>query len=143
VFEKMGQFGNRVFPVYSLWGGSMNTPEFQAVQQEYAPKLAAFQDEIIQNADLFKRIEAVYKARDKASLTPEQKRLVEYHYDRFVLKGARLNDKQKKKVSEINQKLASLSTKFTQNVLKEEETEFLLLESKKDLEGLQPSQIEA
>jgi uncharacterized surface protein with fasciclin (FAS1) repeats len=41
---------------------------FQAVEREMAPKLAAFDDEITQNARLFARVEAVYTSPDKAKL---------------------------------------------------------------------------
>ena len=41
---------------------TMSTPEFQAVEREMAPKLAAFGDQITQNEKLFARIAAVYDA---------------------------------------------------------------------------------
>ena len=48
--------------IYGVWASTMNTPEFQAVEREMAPKLAAFDDEITQNEKLFARIEAVYNS---------------------------------------------------------------------------------
>ena len=47
--------------IYGIWSVNLTTPEFQAVETEMAPKLAAFDDEIVQNAKLFARIEAVYR----------------------------------------------------------------------------------
>ena len=85
-----------------------------------APKLAAFQDKITQNEKLFERIAAVYEAREKAGLTPEQKRLAWLHYTNFVRAGARLDAAAKKRLSEINQRLASLYTDFSQNLLADE-----------------------
>ena len=45
---------------YGVWASTMNSPDFQAIEREMAPKLAAFSDEITQNEKLFQRIEAVY-----------------------------------------------------------------------------------
>ena len=69
----------------------MSGPEYQAVQREMAPRLAAFNDQITQNEALFKRIEAVYNSPEKAKLTPEQQRVTWLYYTNFVRAGARLD----------------------------------------------------
>ena len=48
----------------------MNTPEFQAVEREMAPRLAAFRDRITQDEALFRRIAAVYEARESGGAHP-------------------------------------------------------------------------
>ncbi len=68
--ERAGRTLNRVGTLYGVWGATMSTPDYQAVQREMAPKLAAFNDQITQNEALFKRIEAVYNSPDKAKWTP-------------------------------------------------------------------------
>jgi len=141
--EKAGRALDRVMGYYYTWSGSMSTPDFQAVEKDMAPKLAAFQDEIIQNQKLFKRIETVYNSPEKTKLTPEQQRLAWYHWNRFVLQGAKLDEKQKAKVSELNQKLASLTTQFSQNQLADEENEIMTIEKKEDLVGLPQSVVDA
>src|ERR1044072_1569848 len=118
--ERAGKSLDRVGTLYSIWGSTMASPEYQAVQREMAPRLAAFQDQITQNEPLFKRIEAVYNSPAKAKLNPEQQRLTWLYYTNFVRAGARLNADAKKRLSQINQQLAGLYTKFSQNVLAEE-----------------------
>jgi peptidyl-dipeptidase Dcp len=59
-----------VLNIYGVYSSTMSTPEFQAVEREMAPKLAAFQDKINQNEKLFKRVEAVYETRESSNLTP-------------------------------------------------------------------------
>src|SRR5689334_7785576 len=103
--EEAGQTLDRVSTVYGVWGATMAGPEYQAVQREMAPKLAAFSDQISQNEALFKRIEAVYNSPAKAKLTPEQQRVTWLYYTNFVRSGARLSPEAKKRLSEINQKL--------------------------------------
>ena len=137
--ERSGRTLDRVQTAYGVWSTTMNSPEFQAVEREMAPKLAAFQDQIVQNEKLFHRIAAVYEARDRASLTPEQKRLAWLHHTNFVRAGARLDAPAKKRLSEINQRLAGLFTTFSQNVLADETDYVLMLEGETDLAGLPPS----
>ena len=137
--ERAGQSLNRVGTLYAVWGGTMSSPEYQVVQREMAPRLAAFNDQITQNEALFKRIEAVYNSPAKAKLTAEQQRVTWLYYTNFVRAGARLNADAKKRLSEINQQLAGLFTKFSQNVLAEETDQFIVLKSEEELAGLPQS----
>ncbi|HEX8846779.1 MAG TPA: M3 family metallopeptidase [Pyrinomonadaceae bacterium] len=137
--ERAGRTLDRVTTIYGVWGSTMNGPEFQVVQREMAPKLAAFSDQITQNEALFRRIEAVYNSPEKARLTPEQQRLTWRYYTNFVRAGARLEKDAKARLSEINQKLAGLYTRFSQNVLAEETDQFLVLKTEEELAGLPQS----
>ena len=137
--ERSGQTFDRVTTVYGVWGATMASPEYQAVQREMAPRLAAFSDQITQNEALFKRIEAVYNSPAKARLTPEQQRLTWLYYTNFVRAGARLSPEAKKRLSQINQQLAGLFTKFSQNVLAEETDQFIVLKNEDELAGLPQS----
>ena len=137
--EEAGKTFNRVGTVYAVWSSTMNGPEFQSVQREMAPKLAAFGDQITQNEPLFKRIEAIYNAPEKSKLNSEQQRLVWLYYTNFVRSGAKLSPEAKSRLSQINQELAGLFTKFSQNVLAEENDQFLLLKSENELAGLPQS----
>ena len=137
--EEAGQELNRVSTLYGVWSSTMNGPEFQVVQREMAPRLAAFRDQITQNEALFKRIEAVYNSPAKSKLNSEQQRLAWLYYTNFVRAGARLSPESKARLSEINQKLAGLYTKFSQNVLAEETDQFIVLKSEDELAGLPQS----
>ena len=137
--EGTGRTLDRVANVYGVWSSTMNSQEFQAVEREMAPKLAAFSDRITQNERLFARIAKVYETRETSGLTAEQQRLVWLDYTNFVRAGAKLDADAKKRLSEINQKLAALFTQFNQNVLSDEESYVLVLEAEADLAGLPDS----
>jgi len=137
--EKAGQELDRVSTLYGVWGATMNGPEFQVVQREMAPRLAAFSDQITQNDALFKRIETVYNSPDKAKLNPEQQRLAWLYYTNFVRAGASLGPESKTRLSQINQELAGLYTRFSQNVLAEETDQFMVLKTEGELAGLPQS----
>ncbi|HUP45897.1 MAG TPA: M3 family metallopeptidase [Thermoanaerobaculia bacterium] len=134
--ERTGRTLDRVGTAYGVWSSTMNSPDFQAVQREMAPRLAAFGDQIYQNAPLFRRIEAVYNSPAKASLTPEQQRLTWWYYNNFVRQGARLDDAAKARLAAINQELAGLFTRFSQNVLHDETEQYLVIDNQADLAGL-------
>lgn len=134
--ERAGRTLNRVQTVYGIWSSTMNGAEFQVIEREMAPRLAAFNDQITQNEALFRRIEAVYNSPEKARLQPEQQRLTWLYYTNFVRAGARLGAQAKTRLSEINQELAKLYTRFSQNVLAEETEQSLVLKSEEELAGL-------
>ncbi len=140
--QKAGRRLNRVAVMFSVMTSNMNSPEYQALNREIAPKVAAAQDEIYFNQPLFRRIEAIYATRNKAGLTAEQQRLVERTYDAFVRSGAKLDEGGKKRLSEINQELAGLFTQFSDKVLADENT-WVTLERQEDLAGLPDSLVAA
>lgn len=137
--ERAGSTLDRVTTIYGVWSSTMNGPEFQVIQREMAPRLAAFSDQITQNEALFRRIEAVYNLPEKARWTPEQQRLAWLYYTNFVRAGARLKAADKARLSQINQQLAGLYTKFSQNILAEENGQFLALKTEAELAGLPQS----
>ncbi|SMB98396.1 peptidyl-dipeptidase Dcp . Metallo peptidase. MEROPS family M03A [Hymenobacter roseosalivarius DSM 11622] len=137
--ERAGKTLDQVRTVYGVWTGTMSSPEVQLVEREMAPKMAAFSDQITQNEPLFRRIEAVYNSPDKKKLTPEQQRLAFVYYNNFVRAGAKLDAKAKMRLSAINQELAGLFTRFSQNVLADETDSVLVLKAPADLGGLPTS----
>jgi peptidyl-dipeptidase Dcp len=134
--DRSGHALDRVSAIYGVYTSTMNDDQVQAIEREMAPKLAAFSDQITQNSKLFARIAAVYQAREGLKLTPEQQRLAWLDYTNFVRAGASLDEAAKKKLSDLNQKLATLYTSFSQNVLAEEGTQMVLLEKEENLAGL-------
>ena len=139
--EKAGKPLDRLTTYYNVWQSTMNSPEFQAVDTRLSPVVAGFRDKITQNAKLFKRIDAVYNSPDKAKLNPEQQRLVWVIWNNFTQQGAKLSPADKLTLSEVNQKLASLYTKFSQNELADEEQQALVLTNEYQLVGLPQAQI--
>ena len=135
--EDSGRLLSDIGTYYGVWGSTLNSPAFQAVQTEMNPKFAALGDQISGNAKLFQRVEAVYNSPAKASLTPEQQRLTWVTWNGFVRSGARLNQAQKDRVAAINQELAGIFTQFNKNLLADEST-WTVLEAG-DLGGLSES----
>lgn len=136
--EKSGKLIDKVAGVFYNLTGAHTNEALQAIEREMAPKLAAHETAIMLNAKIFKRVEDLYERRDSLDLTDEQRRVLELRYKWLVRAGAKLGAKQKTRVAEINQRLATLATQFSQNVLKDEQSWRMVLEER-DLDGLPES----
>ena len=137
--ERAGRSLDRANRVYRIYLSTLNDQAVQAVDSEMAPQLAAHYDEIVQNEKLFKRIAAVHAVREKSGLTAEQQRLCWLDYTSFVRAGAQLDAASKARLSDLNQQLATLYTKFSQNLLADENDRWLELNSDADFAGLPES----
>ena len=141
--ELAGQLLNRVSRVFFALSGAHTNDQIQALQQQIAPQLAAHDDAIMLNADLFARIQTLFADRAELGLTPEATRLIEQYHTDFVRAGAALSSEDKSRLKEINGELASLQTKFSQNVLNEVNAMALVVDSREELTGLDAALIDA
>lgn len=139
--EESGAALTRIQNLFGVYSSNLNVGDVPDIELVVYPKLAAFYDSVNQNAALFARVSAVYNSKDAKKLKPEERRLLEDRYKGFVRNGANLDEAGKKRVAEINQRLATLGTQFTQNLLKDEET-VTWVEKKADLKGLPQSIID-
>ncbi len=137
--ERSGRAFDRVARIFGVYTSTLNDKDVRAVETEIAPLLAAHADQITQNAKLFARIAAVYAARDTSGLSAEQRRLTWVVYTDFVRAGAKLDAKAKARLSQLNQQLATLYTRFSQNLLADENDHWLALDTDADFAGLPDS----
>lgn len=141
--EKSGQMLARVNHVFGLLTGANTNDALQKIQEEVAPKQAAHEDAIYLNAKLFKRIETIYNTRADLKLDPESNKLVEYYYQKFVLAGAKLSEDSKNNLKKLNEQEASLSAKFSNQLLAAAKSGALVTDKVSDLEGLSTGEIDA
>ena len=141
--EKSGALLSRTNHVFSLLTGANTNPELQQIEEEEAPKLAATTDAMYLNTKLFKRISALYNKRAQLKMDAESRRLLEYYYEQFELAGAKLSDADKAKLKALNKEEASLTTKFTSQLLAATKAGALVISDKSELAGLSDGQIEA
>ncbi|GAA4715410.1 M3 family metallopeptidase [Sphingomonas lutea] len=120
--ERAGQRLGRVLAVFGVHTDNLSTPEIQAIDKEWSPKLTAAFDEITLDPKLFARVETLYNNRASLGLDAKQTRLLERTYESMVRNGAKLNPQQKAQLSQINQQLSSLFSDFNNNLLADEGT---------------------
>lgn len=137
--DSSGRLFNRVSGFFHNMVVSETSPALQAVETAMAPKLAAHENAIFMHAGLFARIDTLHQQRLDLKLDSEQLRLLERVHLDFVRAGAKLDEAARHQYSANVQKLASLQTQFSQNVLADEASFTLPLEGDADLAGLPAS----
>jgi peptidyl-dipeptidase Dcp len=142
-FEKAGGALLKINKVFWNLTGTESDEALQKIEREISPVLARHGSEIFLDAKMLARIEAVMEGPEWASLNDEQKRLTERMKKAFVSSGAKLNDAQRARLTEITARLATLGTQFSQNILKDEGDFVLWLETPEDLAGLSPDFLDA
>ena len=134
--EKSGKLLNRVNAIFSLVTGANTNPNLEKIQEEMAPKLAANQDALYLNPKLFIRIQSIFKKKSQLKLDPESLHLLEYYHQEFLLAGAGLAEKTKDSLKILNQEEATLSAKFTNQLLAAAKKGALVIKDRSDLSGL-------
>jgi peptidyl-dipeptidase Dcp len=134
--ERSGRLLERVSAVFYALAGAHTNDALLAVEREMSPKLAAHWNKIRLNDRLFARIDMLWNQRDGLSLDAEQARVLERFHISFRRAGAGLAPEKKKRLAEIAERLATLGTQFSQNVLADEQSWTLPLEGEADLAGL-------
>lgn len=141
--EKSGVMLQRVQNVFGAMTGANTNDTLQKIDEDMSPKLAAMDDNIHLNSQLFARLKAVYDQRASLKLDAESQRLIEVTYKDFVLSGANLSDADKEKLKALNQQAATLSTQFTNKLLAATKNGGLMLKDKNQLAGLSDAEIAA
>ncbi|WP_340156736.1 M3 family metallopeptidase [uncultured Maribacter sp.] len=134
--EFSGQQLDRISSVFFNLNSAETNEEIQKIAQEISPLLSEFGNDITLNEALFKRVKAVYDQKDNLELTVEQNTLLDKKYKSFSRNGANLSEDKKKRLREIDAKLAKLKLTFGENVLAETNKYQLHLTDESDLDGL-------
>jgi peptidyl-dipeptidase Dcp len=134
--ERTGRSLDRVAGVFYNLAATDTDEDIQAIERKVAPRFAKHHMRIYQNGKLFKRVHALFKAKARLGLTVEQARVLDRYHRDLVRAGAALGPKARKRLAAVAERLATLGTKFNQNVLADEQAYLLVLESKDELAGL-------
>lgn len=140
--EQAGKELERVSVYYGIYSSNVSSPEFREVQKELAPEISAHYTSINQNTKLFERVKSVYEKSKKDSLPSAEQRTIDLIYEDFAMQGANLNEDDKKRYAAINKELSELYTRFSNNVLADEENYVIYLEEDQ-LDGLSDSYIKS
>ena len=140
--EKAGEELDRAFTYYGIYSSNVSSPEFREVQKELAPEISEFSSKISQNEKLFNRIKTVYEKSQKEPFSPAKQRVIDLIYEDFAMQGAELSKKDKERYAAINKELSGLYTRFSTNILADEENYVIYLE-KDQLGGLPDSYIKS
>jgi len=131
--EELGLF----FTPLSHLNAVMNSDDTQKAYEESIPLLSKFSSEMAQNEALFKKIEQI------STTDAEAKTVVAHEVRDFILSGVKLPQKEKQRMEKISLELSELSNNFSQNLLDATNAYELIIEDKKDVEGMPQSDLDA
>jgi len=133
--ELGGRELDRVASLFSVLTGAETSDAIEAVEREVSPLLARHANAIYLNRDLYARVADLHGRREALGLDAEQTRVLDRYHTRFVRAGAALDEGRQGRLAAINERLATLGTRFGQNVLADEKSWAMLLDEA-DLAGL-------
>ncbi len=141
--ERSGKLLERMLVVFYNKSSSDTDDEIDKIEEEIAPKLAAHQDAILLNPALYARVEELYNKRESLGLDVESDWLLVRYYEDFRKAGAHLSEAERSKAMEINQRLAELDTKFSQQLLADTNDLGVFVDTAAELDGLSENEIAA
>lgn len=130
---------DRVSSIFFNLNSAETSEDIQKIAQEASPLLSDFSSQIMQNEELFKRIQTVYNSKSDLNLDTEQTTLLEETYKSFVRNGALLCKEKKARLKEINMQLSIKSLKFGENVLAATNSYFKHITDRNELAGMPES----
>jgi len=141
--ERSGEMLDRVAHAFYTVSSADATPEIQEIDEQLAPLMAAHEDAIRLDAQLYWRISQVHSRLDELGLDPEQRYLVERHFREMTHAGAALGDEAKTRLTELNKRLSTLSTTFEKNLLNDTNELAVLFDDAAELDGLTAGELSA
>jgi peptidyl-dipeptidase Dcp len=141
--ERSGQILGRMLRVFYNISSSDTNPAIDAIEEEMAPKLAAHQDSISLNPDLFARIKKLYLDQSSLHLNEEDSWLLQKYYNDFLHAGADLSEANRTRLMAINEELSKLEAQFSKKLLAESKDSGVIVDNAADLDGLTENEIAA
>ena len=121
----------------------VNTPALRAAYNAQLPKVTRFWSALGQNLALFRQYRALADAPESAQYDDARRKVLDNALRDFRLGGAELPDEQKARFGAVKEELASLSAKFSQNVLDATDEYEFWIKDKQHLGGLPPDVVSA
>lgn len=112
-----GERLSRAWGIVSHLHGVMDTPPWREAYNALLPEVTRYYAELGQNLALFAQYKALRASPEFATLSAARQRIIENEIRDFRLSGAELPEEQKPRFQAIQEELAALSAKFSENVL--------------------------
>ena len=111
--ERIGRAWGQVSHLHAV----LDSPPLREAYNANLPKISQYWTELGQNEALFAKYKELRKARDFSALSGARKKIIENAIRDFRLSGAELAADKKARFAAIQEELAKLSAKFSENVL--------------------------
>ncbi len=134
--EASGALLRRTLPVFENASAADVDETIDAIESEFAPRLAAHHDAIRLDPRLYARISTLLAARDELGLDPDAAYLIERYHREATLAGAALDAEQRAALTELNERISELTTAFQHHLLADTNDLALHIIDERDLAGL-------
>jgi peptidyl-dipeptidase Dcp len=141
--ERSGATLARVSHVFFNKSSSDSSDFTNDLEERMAPKLAAHEDAIRLNADLYARVRTLHETAGSLDLDAEQQYLIERYYTEMTLAGAGLGDAEKEILRDYNATLSTLTTRFEKNLLADTNDLAVVFDDAEQLDGLTHGELSA
>lgn len=115
--EELADRLNKTWSPVSHLQAVCDSESLRAAYNASLPKLSAYHSELGQHAGLYRAYRQIADGSEYARLDPAQRKVIDDALRDFRLSGIALPPEQQSRYKEIQQELASLSAKFSENVL--------------------------
>ena len=115
--ENDGERLGRAWGIAAHMHSVMDTPEWREAYNVMLPEVTRFYAELGQNLKLFEKYKSIRNSEAFATLSPARQRIIDNELRGFRLSGAELPDDQKPRFQAIQEELAGLGAKFSENIL--------------------------
>ncbi|MDR0934189.1 MAG: M3 family metallopeptidase, partial [Burkholderiaceae bacterium] len=126
----------RAWGVVQHMNAVVDTPELRAAYNENLPKITIFWTALSQNPAIFGKYRQLRESARFETLSPPRKRIIENALRDFRLGGAELPEDRKPRFAEIQERMAAISTRFSENVLDATNAFSLYITDEQTLSGL-------
>lgn len=137
--ERAGRLLSRAQNLLGSLSAVDNNPARQALQQRFAPEMAAHRDRILLDPRHFARIDALLKSQPQ--LDPDQQRLLERLHRNLRRAGAQLPPDKQQRLRAINSELAQMGAEFGRKVLAGVNAAAVIVSDRAELQGLSDAEI--
>jgi oligopeptidase A len=121
----------------------MNGPELREVYNATLPKITQYYAELGQNLALFEKFKVLRNSPEFGGLSAARKKIIENELRDFRLGGAELPEDKKARYLEIQERMAELSSRFSDNILDATNDYTLVIGDKNELSGLPEDVLQA
>jgi len=137
--ERLGRAWGQVAHLHAV----MDQPPLREAYNAALPKVSQYWTELGQNLQLFQKYQELHRSPAFAALSPARKRMVDNALRDFRLGGAELPLEKKQRYADIQEELAKLSAKFSENVLDATNAFSLLIEDESRVRGIPDDVLQA
>ena len=141
--ERSGALLERANLAFSAVNGANTNGTLQATDTKTAPLFAQHSDFIFLNAKLFNRVKTLHDTQASLNLNPEQAKILDVYYKQFVHAGAELPAAKQAQLKQLNTRLSTLQTQFSQKLLAAAKAGALQVNDASALAGLSQEQLAA